>query len=102
MGYVIIIPLITNRKDNMQYYILKKQKMFGKVEYETEMKARRGYENISDAIEKKIALETLNEHDGVEYIIVNDGTPTEQVIESMEHDQERANHIAKSVNRGEL
>jgi hypothetical protein len=86
----------------MQYYILKKQKMFGKVEYETEMKARRGYENIADAIQKKVALETLNEHDGVEYIIVNDGTPTEQVIESMEHDQERANHIAKSVNRGEL
>jgi len=102
MGYVIIIPLITNRKENMQYYILKKQKMFGKVEYETEMKARRGYENISDAIQKKVALETLNEHEGVEYIIVNDGTPTEQVIESMEHDQERANHIAKSVNRGEL
>jgi len=86
----------------MQYYILKKQKMFGKVEYETEMKARRGYKNISDAIQKKVALETLNEHDGVEYIIVNDGIPTEQVIESMEHDQERANHIAKSVNRGEL
>jgi hypothetical protein len=102
MGYVIIIPLITNRKENMQYYILKKQELFGKVEYETEMKARRGYENISDAIQKKVALETLNEHEGVEYIIVNDGTPTEQVIESMEHDQERANHIAKSVNRGEL
>ena len=68
----------------MQYYILKKQKMFGKVEYETEMKARRGYENISDAIEKKIALETLNEHDGVEYIIVNDGTPIERLEEKLE------------------
>ena len=86
----------------MQYFILRKQEMFGKVEYETEMKARRGYENLEDAIKRKIALETLNEHEGVEYIIVNDGTPTEQVIESMEHDQERANHIAKSVNRGEL
>jgi hypothetical protein len=68
----------------MQYYILKKQKMFGKVEYETEMKARRGYENLADAIEKKIALETLNEHDGVEYIIVNDGTPIERLEEKLE------------------
>ena len=86
--------------------------MFGKVEYETEMKARRGYENISDAIEKRLALETLNEHDGVEYIIVNDGTPIERLenqddegntaIITDEREQERANHIAKSVNRGEL
>ncbi len=68
----------------MQYYILKKQKIFGKVEYETEMKARRGYENLADAIEKKIALETLNEHDGVEYIIVNDGTPIERLEEKLE------------------
>ncbi len=58
--------------------------MFGKVEYETEMKARRGYENIADAIEKKIALETLNEHEGVEYIIVNDGTPIERIEEKLE------------------
>ena len=58
--------------------------MFGKVEYETEMKARRGYKNISDAIEKRLALETLNEHDGVEYIIVNDGTPIERLEEKKE------------------
>ena len=58
--------------------------MFGKVEYDTEPKARRGYEKIADAIQKKVALETLNEHKGVEYIIVNDGTPTESIIESME------------------
>ena len=70
----------------MQYNILKKQKMFGKVEYETEMKARRGYENLADAIEKKIALETLNEHEGVEYIIVNDGTPIER-LEDKKEDQ---------------
>ena len=60
--------------------------MFGKVEYETEVKARRGYENIADAIEKKIALETLNEHEGVEYIIVNDGTPIER-LEDKKEDQ---------------
>ena len=35
--------------------------MFGKVEYDTEPKARRGYEKIADAIQKKVALETLNE-----------------------------------------
>ncbi len=87
MGYVIIIPLITNRKENMQYYILKKQELFGKVEYETEMKARRGYENLSDAIEKRLALETLNEHDGVEYIIVNDGTPIERLEKESKEDQ---------------
>ena len=58
--------------------------MFGKVEYETEMKARRGYENLADAIEKKIALETLNEHEGVEYIIVNDGTPIERLEDKLE------------------
>ena len=68
----------------MQYYILKKQKMFGNIEYETENKARRGYENIADAIEKKVALETLNEHKGVEYIIVNDGTPIERIEEKLD------------------
>ena len=62
--------------------------MFGKVEYDTEPKARRGYAKIADAIQKKVALETLNESDGVEYIIVNDGTPTESIIESMESKKE--------------
>ena len=62
--------------------------MFGKVEYDTEPKARRGYAKIADAIQKKVALETLNESDGVEYIIVNDGTPTESIIESMESTKE--------------
>ena len=79
----------------MQYFILRKQKMFGKVEYDTEPKARRGYEKIADAIQKKVALETLNENDGVEYIIVNNGTPSEEIIKTMEEDQERANHVFK-------
>ena len=96
----------------MQYFILRKQKMFGQIEYDTESKARRGYAKIADAIQKKVALETLNEHDGVEYIIVNDWTPIERLenqddegntaIITDEREQERANHIAKSVNRGEL
>jgi|TARA_E500000081_G_C5941101_1_gene265007 hypothetical protein len=72
----------------MQYFILRKQKMFGKVEYDTEPKARRGYSTINEAITKKVALDTLKESNGVEYIIVNDGTPTESIIESMEEKKE--------------
>jgi hypothetical protein len=102
MGYVIIIPLITNRKDNMQYFILRKMKIWGKYEYSTDSKADNGYATIDEAIRRKIALETLNTQKDVSYILVNDGTPTESIIESMEDETERANHIAKSVNRGEL
>jgi hypothetical protein len=107
MGYVIIIPLITNRKENMQYFILRKIKLWGKYEYSTESKADNGYATIDEAIKRKVALETLNTNKDVSYILVNDGTPSEEIIErleeeNMEHDQERANHIAKSVNRGEL
>ena len=76
--------------------------MFGKVEYDTEVKARRGYSTIDEAIKRKVALETLNTNKDVSYIQANDGTPTEQMIENIEEETERANHIAKSVNRGEL
>ena len=102
MGYVIIIPLITNRKENMNYYILRKQKLWGKWEYSTEPKANHGYTNIEMAIEKRIALETLNEDKNVSFILVNDGTPIERLEEDQEDNQERANHIAKSMDRGEL
>ena len=102
MGYVIIIPLITNRKENMEYYILRKQKLWGKWEYSTEPKANHGYTNIEKAIEKRIALETLNEDKNVSFILVNDGTPMERLEEDQEDNQERANHIAKSMDRGEL
>ena len=102
MGYVIIIPLITNRKENMNYYILRKQKLWGKWEYSTEPKANHGYTNIEKAIEKRIALETLNEDKNVSFILVNDGTPMERLEEDHEDNQERANHIAKSMDRGEL
>ena len=102
MGYVIIIPLITNRKENMEYYILRKQKLWGKWEYSTEPKANHGYTNIEKAIEKRIALETLNEDKNVSFILVNDGTPIERLEEDQEDNQERANHIAKSMDRGEL
>ena len=102
MGYVIIIPLITNRKENMNYYILRKQKLWGKWEYSTEPKANHGYTNIEKAIEKRIALETLNEDKNVSFILVNDGTPMERLEEDQEDNQERANHIAKSMDRGEL
>ena len=86
MGYVIIIPLITNRKDNMQYFILRKIKIWGKWEYETDSKALHGYPTLDEAIKRKIALETLNTNPDVSYILVNDGTPTEQVIESIEEE----------------
>ena len=102
MGYVIIIPLITNRKENMNYYILRKQKLWGKWEYSTEPKANHGYPTLDEAIKRKVALETLNTNKDVSYILANDGTPTEQMIENIEEETERANHIAKSVNRGEL
>ena len=102
MGYVIIIPLITNRKENMNYYILRKQILWGKWEYSTEPKANHGYTDIEKAIEKRIALETLNEDKNVSFILVNDGTPMERLEEDQEDNQERANHIAKSMDRGEL
>ena len=91
----------------MQYFILRKIKIWGKWEYETDSKAHHGYPTLDEAIKRKVALETLNTNKDVSYILVNDGTPSEEIIErleeeNMEHDQERANHIAKSVNRGEL
>ena len=95
MGYVIIIPLITNRKDNMQYFILRKIKIWGKWEYETDSKAHHGYPTLDEAIKRKIALETLNTNPDVSYILANDGTPSEEIIKTMEEDQERANHVFK-------
>ncbi len=68
------IPDINNRKENMQYYILKKQKLFGKWEYSTEPKANRGYTDIGEVSKKLVALENLNEDENVSYIIVNDST----------------------------
>ena len=66
------IPYINNRKENMQYYILRKQKLWGKWEYDTEPKARRGYTDIGEVSKKLVALENLNELDHVSYIIVKD------------------------------
>jgi len=68
------IPYINNRKENMQYYILRKQKLWGKWEYDTEPKARRGYTDIGEVSKKLVALENLNENEDVSYIIVNDST----------------------------
>ena len=68
----------------MQYFILRKQKLWDKYEDDTEPKARRGYSTIDEAIQKKVALDTLKESDGIEYIIVNNGTPSEDIIERLE------------------
>ncbi len=72
----------------MQYFILRKIKIWGKDEYSTDSKADNGYTTLEDAIKRKVALETLNTNKDISYILVNDGTPTEQVIESMESKKE--------------
>ena len=59
----------------MQYYILRKQKIWGKYEYDTDNKANKGYSDLGEVSKKLVALENLNEHDHVSYIVVNDGTP---------------------------
>ena len=53
-------------------------------------------------MQKVVALETLNEDKNVSFILVNDGTPMERLEDDQEDNQERANHIAKSMDRGEL
>jgi len=46
--------------------------MWGKYEYDTEPKARRGYTDLGEVSKKLVALENLNENDDVKYIIVKD------------------------------
>ena len=57
----------------MQYFILRKTKFSDRVEYDTDHKARKGFKTFNEVIEKKIALETLNDDDHIEFVIVNDG-----------------------------
>ena len=68
------IPDINNRKENMQYYILRKQKLWGKWEYNTEPKANRGYTDIGEVSKKLVALENLTDDEKVSFIIENDST----------------------------
>jgi hypothetical protein len=68
----------------MQYFILRKTKIVDRVEYDVDYKAKKGFKTIDEAISKQLALETLNDEDHVEYVIVNDGTP----IERLENDKE--------------
>jgi hypothetical protein len=72
----------------MQYYILRKQKLWGKWEYSTEPKANHGYTNIKDAMQKVVALETLNEDKNVSFLLVNDGTPIERLDDKEDQDDE--------------
>ena len=58
----------------MQYFILRKQKLWGKWEYSTEPKANRGYTDLGEVSKKLVALENLNEDENVSFIIVNDST----------------------------
>ena len=41
----------------MQYFILRKQKLWGKWEYSTEPKANRGYTDMGEVAKKVVALE---------------------------------------------
>ena len=70
----------------MQYFILRKIKIWGKWEYETDSKAHHGYPTIDEAIKRKVALETLNTNKDVSYILANDGTPSEEIIERLEEE----------------
>ena len=49
-----VIPLIT--------YILRRSKLYGKYEYDTDMKANKGYTDLGEVSKKLVALENLNEH----------------------------------------
>jgi hypothetical protein len=68
----------------MQYFILRKIKIWGKDQYSIEAKAQNGYDSIKEVTEKKIALETLNDSKDVSYVIVNNGTPIEFMSDSEE------------------
>mgnify|MGYP003137589124 CR=1 FL=1 len=63
----------------MQYFILKKTTIGDRVEYETDYKAKKGYDTFKKAIADKIALDQLNDCDFFEYIIVNDGCAIEDM-----------------------
>ena len=68
-----IIPHIINRKENMQYFILRKTTIGGTSHYDVDYKAKKGFKSFNQVVEKKIALETLNDENHVEFVIVNDG-----------------------------
>ena len=74
-----IIPHINKRKENMQYFILRKTTIGDTSNYDVDYKAKKGFKTIDEAISKQVALETLNDEDNVKYIIVNDGTPIERL-----------------------
>jgi len=65
----------------MQYFILRKTKFSDRVEYDIDHKARKGFKTFNEVIEKKIALETLNDDDHIEFVIVNDGHALEEYEE---------------------
>ena len=59
----------------MNYYILRKQKIWVRYEYDTDNKANRGYSDLGEVSKKLVALENLNENENISYVVVNDGTP---------------------------
>ena len=54
------------------YYILRKDNYNAGAEFDTDVKAKKGYASMNEALEKKDALETLNDSEFRQYIIVQD------------------------------
>ena len=96
MGYVIIIPLITNRKENMYLIISKLEFNISEDSYSVE--AQDTDFNIIN--EKLKALQLLNTQEDKTFFVVD--VEWNKRVADAEYQQERANHIAKSMDRGEL
>jgi len=54
------------------YYIMRKMKLWGREEFDTDTKARHGYKTIEEVSKKVVALETLNDNENVSYVVVQD------------------------------
>lgn len=54
------------------YYILRKDNYNSGAEFDTDVKAKKGYSSMNEALEKKAALETLNDSEFRQFIIVQD------------------------------
>ena len=55
------------------YYILRKDNYTAGAEFDTDVKAKKSYASMNEALQKKTALETLNDSNEFrQYIIVQD------------------------------
>ena len=51
---------------------MRKMKLWGREEFDTDTKARHGYKTIEEVSKKVVALETLNDNENVSYVVVQD------------------------------